>query len=165
MEILVLGHVYLIHVSYRSCCFFMNLSFWSSSCFLRSAVCMMAWVWAISSWGLGTRGTTGGLIVAVPVDCKIIEIVSYLLISSFLLVNLIWGIFYLDVYVKAVIFLSGLTDKLVAACTETGEVFPAICEGCIGEGALRCIGGCWLNTETQHHNSQYSLSSFCHHFF
>ena len=61
---------------YLSCCFFMNLSFWSSSCFLRRAVCMMACVCAISSWGLGTRGTTGGRMVAVPVDCKTNHMVS-----------------------------------------------------------------------------------------
>ncbi|WAR03169.1 128UP-like protein, partial [Mya arenaria] len=41
-----------------------NLSFWSSSCFLMRAFCSMAWVWTISSWGLGWRGTNGGRIVA-----------------------------------------------------------------------------------------------------
>lgn len=37
---------------------------------------MMACVWAISSWGLGTRGTRGGRIVAVPVDCNRNHILS-----------------------------------------------------------------------------------------
>lgn len=39
---------------------------------------MMACVWAISSWGLGTRGTRGGRIVAVPVDCNRNHILSKL---------------------------------------------------------------------------------------
>ena len=69
---------------YLSCCFFMNLSFWSSSCFLRRAVCMMACVCAINSWGLGTRGTTGGRMVAVPVDCKTNHMVSIEIILNHL---------------------------------------------------------------------------------
>ena len=45
--------------TYRSCCFFKYRSFWSSSLRLMSAVCRMAWVWATSSCGLGTRCSTG----------------------------------------------------------------------------------------------------------
>lgn len=45
---------------------------------------MMACVCAISSWGLGTRGTTGGRMVAVPVDCKTNHMVSIEIILNHL---------------------------------------------------------------------------------
>ena len=62
--------MYEICVTHLSCCFFRKRSFWSSSCFLMSAFCMMACVCTMSSWGEGTRAITGDW----PPPCQVEEV-------------------------------------------------------------------------------------------